>query len=91
LVNACKAPGEWQTYDVTFRAPRYNAAGEKTHNGVFEKVIQNGQVVQENVEVTGPTRGSNFEKEAPTGPIMLQGDHGPVAFRNMKITPLEGK
>jgi len=90
-VNACKPPGEWQTYDITFRAPRFNAAGEKIHNAVFVKVIQNGQLVQENVEVTGPTRGSTFEKEAPTGPIALQGDHGPVAFRNMKFTPLPAK
>jgi hypothetical protein len=85
-VNASKAPGEWQTFDISFRAPRFNAAGEKTENAKFIKVVHNGKTIHENVEVTGPTRGSTFEKEAPTGPIALQGDHGPVAFRSLKIT-----
>lgn len=84
-VNASKAPGEWQTFDISFRAPRFNAAGEKTENAKFIKVVHNGKVIHENVEVTGPTRGSTFEKEAPTGPIALQGDHGPVAFRSLRI------
>ena len=85
LVNASKAPGEWQSFDIYFRAPRFNAAGEKIENGRFLKVVQNGQVVQENVEVTGPTRGSRYVQDGPTGPIMLQGDHGPVAFRKFRV------
>lgn len=85
LVNACKAPGEWQHFDIYFRAPRFNAAGEKIENGKFLKVVQNGQIVQENVEVTGPTRGSRFPTDGPLGPIRLQGDHGPVAFRNFTV------
>ena len=85
-VNASKPPGEWQSFDITFRAPRFDAAGKKTENAKFIKVVHNGQVIHENVEMTGPTRGSQFENEAATGPIIIQGDHGPVAYRNLKIT-----
>ena len=47
----------------------------------------NGEVIHENVEMKGPTPGGLTGKEAATGPLMFQGDHGPVAFRNIKITP----
>lgn len=88
-VNASKAPGEWQTFDVVFRAPRFDAAGKKTANAVFVKVVQNGIVIHENVEVTGPTRAATFEDERSRGPLMLQGDHGPVAYRNVRIRPAD--
>jgi Domain of Unknown Function (DUF1080) len=90
MVNASKAPGEWQTYDITFHAPRFAADGSKTANALFVKVVLNGQLVQENIEVTGPTRSGMYEKDAekPTGPLMLQGDHGPVAYRHITVTPL---
>ena len=92
LVNASKAPGEWQSFDITFRAPRFDAPSsdgsrKKTANAVFVKVLHNGKVIHENVECTGPTRGAKFPSEAPTCPILLQGDHGPVAYRNFKLTP----
>ena len=89
-VNAAKAPGEWQSFDITFKAPRFDAAGMKTANAVFVKVVHNGQVVHENVEVTGPTRSSlwEYEPEKPTGPLMLQGDHGPVVYRNITVKAL---
>lgn len=89
LVNAAKPAGEWQTFDIIFRAPRFNEAGEKTANAVFELVKFNGQLVHENAELTGPTRASTWGDEKPTGPIMFQGDHGPVAFRNLRVRPLE--
>ena len=82
-VNASKAPGQWQTFDITFQAPRFDAAGKKTANAKFVKIVHNGQVIHENVELSGPTRGGAAEKA--TGPIRLQGDHGPVAYRNMTI------
>ena len=85
--NASKAPGTWQSFDVVFRAPRFDASGKKTANARFVKVAQNGQVVHENVEVTGPTRASTWQDEKAAGPIMLQGDHGPVAYRNIRIRP----
>lgn len=89
-VNASKPPGEWQTYDITFRAPRFDANKNKTANATFVKVVWNGQTVHENVEVAGVTRGAMLEEEASTGPLLLQGDHGPVAYRNVVLTPIEG-
>jgi hypothetical protein len=84
-VNASLPPGEWQTFDITFRAPRFDASGRKTENARFVKVVHNGKVIHENEEVTGPTRSGTFDDEKPAGPIMLQGNHGPVAFRNIVI------
>jgi len=83
--NACGAPGTWQTYEIEFVAPKFDADGKKVANAVFKKVILNGKLVQENVEVKGPTGGGVTMKEAATGPLMFQGDHGPVAFRNIEI------
>jgi len=84
-VNASRAPGEWQTFDVIFRAPRFDAAGKKTANAVFVRVVHNGKVIHENQEVTGPTRAASYRDEKPAGPLMFQGDHGPVAYRNIRI------
>lgn len=84
-VNASRAPGEWQSFDIVFRAPRFDENGKKIENARFVKVVHNGVVVHENVEVTGPTRAAHFEDEKPTGPLMLQGDHGPVAYRNIRL------
>ena len=84
--NAMKKPGEWQKFVIDFQAPRFEG-GKKTTNAKFLKVTLNGVVLHEAVEMKGPTPGGLTGKEAPTGPIMLQGDHGPVAFRNVKITP----
>jgi hypothetical protein len=86
-VNASKAPGEWQKLVIDFRAPKYDADGKKTANARFVKIELNGQVIQENVEMKGPTPAGVTGKEAKEGPIMFQGDHGPVAFRSLKITP----
>ena len=88
-VNASKAPGTWQTYEIHFRAPQFNAAGEKTANAVFEKVALNGVTLHENVVMAGPTPSGVTGTERPKGPIMFQGDHGPVAYRNIRITPLD--
>ncbi len=82
-VNAARAPGEWQSFDIVFRAPRFDAAGQKIENARFVRVLHNGQVVQENVELTGPTRGG-YEPEVAKAALRLQGDHGPVAYRNVR-------
>ncbi|MDW8205024.1 MAG: DUF1080 domain-containing protein [Cytophagales bacterium] len=82
--NVTRAPGLWQHYHVIFQAPRFNEKGEKIANAKFVKVFHNGVLVHENVEVSGPTRGSAFANEAPRGPLRIQGDHGPVAFRNIR-------
>jgi Domain of Unknown Function (DUF1080) len=86
-VNACKAPGEWQTLDMIFLAPRFDDKGAKTANARMLKVVLNGETIHDNVEMKTAT-GSNWNKpEKPTGPLLLQADHGPVAFRNVKVRP----
>lgn len=86
-VNASYPPGIWQTFDVLFRAPEFNSAGEKIRNAEFVKVLHNGIPVHEKVLLTGPTRAGLFEDEQPAGPLMLQGDHGPVAYRQIRVSP----
>lgn len=86
--NASRRPGEWQSYHIWFRAPRFDGSGKKTENAKFIRVLYNGLSVQNNVEAEGPTRAAMDIPEAPENPIMLQGDHGPVAFRNIYIRPL---
>jgi hypothetical protein len=85
-VNACKKPGEWQTYDIHFRPPTFDEEGNKKSNAMFVEVRLNGVLIHENVEVTQPTRSAAFLDEVPKGPLMLQGDHGPVAYRNIHIS-----
>jgi hypothetical protein len=74
---------------VVFRAPHFDENGIKVENARFEKVVLNGTIVHENVEVTGPTRAATFENEKNVGPLMIQGDHGPVAYRNIRIKKLD--
>lgn len=81
LVNASKEPGEWQHLSIRFNAPRFNSKGEKIKNAEFKKVKLNGTLVHKKVEVTGPTASSLDNKEELAGSLMLQGDHGPVAYR----------
>jgi ketosteroid isomerase-like protein len=87
--NAALPPGEWQTIEIVFRAPRFDEAGEKTRDAVFEKVLVNGTLVQENAAVSGPTREAPLEEEAARGPIAIQGDHGPIAIRGFRVTSLD--
>ena len=68
-----------------FQAPRFNAQGEKIANAKFLKVVLNGFTVQENVEATGSTRSALFDDEKALGPLMIQGDHGPLALRNLAV------
>lgn len=83
-VNASKAPGLWQNFKIEFQAPRFDENGQKIQNARFKKVYQNGFLIHENIELTGPTRGANFLDESATGPLYIQGDHGAVAFKNIK-------
>jgi len=87
-VNASRRPGEWQMFDVIFRAPRFDEKGRKIANALFVSVVWNGHVVHENVEVEGPTRAAMPGDETALGPLMLQGDHGPVAYRNIRLFPV---
>jgi hypothetical protein len=82
--NAAKAPGEWQKFEIVFQSPRFEG-DKKVANAKFIKVTLNGTVLHENVEMKGPTPGGLTGKEAATGPLMFQGDHGAVAFRKIEI------
>jgi len=82
--NAARAPGEWQSFEIDFQAPRFEN-GKKTANARFLCVKLNGQVIHEDVEVKGVTGGNLGRGETPTGPLLFQGDHGPVAYRNIRV------
>jgi hypothetical protein len=86
-VNAARPAGEWQTLDAIFIAPRFDEAGKKTANARLVRAVLNGQLIHENVELKTPTGAAYVNKEVPTGPLLLQADHGPVAFRNVRIRP----
>jgi len=90
-VNACLRPGQWQKYIIEWQAPRFDASGNKTANGnaKFLKVELNGQMLHKNLEMPRQTPGDVAGKEAPTGPLMFQGNHGPVAYRNIIVKPLK--
>lgn len=89
--NAAKPAGEWQSLHIVFIAPRFDATGKKTANARFVKVVLNGEVVQENVDLPWPTGHAWVNKETARGPLLLQADHGPVAFRNVQLRPYAAK
>jgi hypothetical protein len=83
-VNACRAPGEWQSYDIFFQAPKFE--GDALVSPARVTVVHNGVLVHHARELLGATTHRNvaaYTAHAPTGPIELQ-DHGnPVRFRNV--------
>lgn len=85
-INAAKPAGQWQTLDVVFHAPRFDSKLRKQANARFVRVNLNSQLIHKDVELRWPT-GSAWrkEKEVPHGPLYLQGDHGPVAYRNVRV------
>lgn len=89
LVNACRPPGDWQTYDIVYTAPRFNADGVQVASGRVT-VIHNGVLTQNNVEIKGTTEYIGLPKVEAHGkaPIKLQ-DHGdPISYRNIWIREL---
>jgi hypothetical protein len=91
LVNASRAPGVWQSYDIVFHGPRFDAAGHLTRPARMT-VLHDGVLVQDDVELTGPT-GHHQRPPYTAGPerlpLALQ-DHGdPVRFRNIWIRELK--
>ena len=89
LVNASLPPGQWQSFDIIFFTARFNNEGKKTANARLARVWQNGRLIHKDVELTGPTRGSSRPEDVAKGPLVLQGDHGPVAFRNIWVRSIE--
>lgn len=93
LANACKKPGEWQTYDVIWTAPRFNDDGS-VKSPARVTAMHNGVLVQNNYELKGVTMyiGQPFYKKHGASPIKLQA-HGdpsePISFRNIWVRPLE--
>lgn len=85
--NASKAPGLWQHLKIAFQAPQFDAAGNKTANARILTAELNGVLIHDNVELFGPTRGAS-DKEKALGSLRIQGDHGAVAFKNIKIATL---
>jgi hypothetical protein len=90
LVNVSRKPGEWQSYDVIFRAPRFDEKGKLSKAGTMT-VLHNGVLVQDHVEIKGPTgqQPTHYEAHPLKQPLDLQ-DHGgnPVRFRNIWIREL---
>jgi hypothetical protein len=74
-VEATKPAGEWQTFDITLK-------------GMNVTVVLNGVKIHDNAAIKGPTGGQLFNDDGPKGPLMLQGDHGPIRFRNIRVREL---
>jgi hypothetical protein len=103
LVNACKAPLQWQTYDIAFRAPRFDSGSHAMTEPARVTVLQNGILVQNSQVINGPTHVVKPKKNADgtvtppppstddlstPGPIRLQFHGNTVAFRNIWIVPM---
>jgi hypothetical protein len=99
MVNACRKPGEWQSYEIIFTAPRFDEQSKeaKVLTPGYVTVIHNGVVVQNHFELQGGTfydRPAAYEKHPLKQPIRLQNHGNPVKYRNIwlrEIKALEGK
>jgi len=90
LVNACRPPGQWQTYDIVFHGPRFEKDG-KLLRPAFITVLHNGVLVQDHVAIKGPTAHMKrlpYEAGPEKLPLMLQEHNHPVRFRNIWIREL---
>jgi hypothetical protein len=91
LVNAARKPGEWQTYDIVFHGARFDASGKLLRKANVT-VIFNGVLVQDHVEMTGPTAHHARPPYTPTPeklPLLLQDHNHPVRYRNLWIRELK--
>ncbi len=88
LVNASRPPGQWQSYDILFHGPRFDGNG-KLVSPARVTVLHNGVLVQDNVEIQGPTAtGRPYETHAEKLPLALQDHNHPVRFRNIWLREL---
>ena len=96
LVNASRKPGEWQTYDIIWEAPRFNDDGS-VKRAAYVTVLHNGVLVQNHTELDGSThydKPAKYEKHPEKQPLHLQFHGNPVKFRNIwirEIKPIVGK
>ncbi len=95
LVNASRGPGQWQTYDIVFHAPAFDAQGNVTKRGRVT-VVHNGVLVQNNAELMGSTSQTGgprpdqgeYKQHPPKAPLLLQDHHNPVRFWNIWVRSL---
>lgn len=90
LVNACRPPGRWQTYDIVFHGPRFAADGKLTRSATVT-VIQNGVLVQDHTTIMGPTQHYKrppYHVTPEKLPLMLQDHDHPVRYRNIWVREL---
>jgi hypothetical protein len=87
LVNACRPPETWQTYDAVFHAPRFDADGAKIANARIT-LLQNGVLIHDNIDIPYPTPDHSFSEPAEPGPIQLQYHGNDVRFRNVWVRPI---
>jgi hypothetical protein len=91
LVNACRKPGEWQTYDIIWKGPQFDAEG-KLVSPAFVTVLHNGVVIQNHFQLEGDTpfhRAPEYKPHPDKGPISLQYHGNPVRFRNIWVRELK--
>jgi hypothetical protein len=92
LVNASRKPGQWQSYDIVFTAPRFKEDGA-LESPAYVTLLHNGVLVQNHTAVLGPMAFRalpKYEKHGPKGPLLLQ-DHGnPVRYRNIWVREIHG-
>jgi len=93
LVNACRPPGQWQTFDILYHRPTFGPDGRVVRKAIFT-VLHNGVLVQDHVELeggtgwVGPYAVTDYVAHGDKGPIQLQDHSNPVRFRNIWIRPL---
>jgi hypothetical protein len=96
MVNACRKPGEWQTYDIVYEAPRFDKDGKVLKPGIVT-VFHNGVCVQNHYELQGGTyfhKAASYEPHPLKQPISIQNHGDPVRYRNIwirELTPIIGK
>jgi len=91
LVNACRKPGEWQTYDIIFTAPRFDLQG-RLITPAYATVLHNGVLVQDHFKLAGDTpynRPPSYTAHPAKGPVELQYHRNPVRFRNIWIREIK--
>jgi len=90
LVNVCRRPGEWQTYEIIYHAPKFDPQGKLLAPATVT-VLQNGVLVQDHTEIKGSTSfagAPKYQAHSPKEPLLLQDHHNPVQYRNIWIREL---